>query len=451
MINSIIKILNLKEEDMDSIESISTINSEDFIITLKQKDHICPNCGSITNRVKDYSIRTLHHKIFIHFNSTIYYKSRRYFCSACNKSFMERNPFGNARRCVLPATVKKILEDLKPYNSTFSSVAKTYGISVSTVISLFDKHVQIPRKKFTSILCWDEFYFNRHAKYKYAFMIMDFNKKTILDIVESRHIDILSVYFYNIPIKERESVKYIIIDMYKNYADLAGIYFPKAIICIDPFHAVKQINSSLNSFRKRIMRKYQDDKKSINYKLLKYRYRILLKNYSELEIEKKNYDKILGYKITERDLLNIILSIDPKLKTAYLLKEKYITFNSSDPEDFISRESKNEELNSLIKEMLETGINEMKKCAETCNKWKNEILNSFIWIDGRRLSNGPIEGKNTYIKKIIGNANGFHNFERARNKFLYSQNLFDSFSLYEHKAPIKMSGKKRGKYKKRKK
>ncbi len=41
-------------------------------------------------------------------------------------------------------------------------------------------------KTLTHILCFDEFYFNRHAKKKYAFMIMDFSKKYIIDIVESR-------------------------------------------------------------------------------------------------------------------------------------------------------------------------------------------------------------------------------------------------------------------------
>nr|WP_307412265.1 hypothetical protein [Breznakia pachnodae] len=42
-----------------------------------------------------------------------------------------------------------------------------------------------------------------------------------------------------------------------------------------------------------------------------------------------------------------------------------------------------------------------------------EILNSYVWVGGRRISNGPIEGKNNYLKKIINNTNGLKNFQRA--------------------------------------
>ena len=100
--------------------------------------------------------------------------------------------------------------------------------------------------------------------------------------------------------------------------------------------------------------------------------------------------------------------------------------------------------------MLDSGIEEMKECAGTLRSWKEEILNSFVWIDERRLSNGPIEGKNTYIKKIISNANGFTNFERARNKFLYSQNLYETYSITEKKTKVKRKGAKRGTYRKHK-
>ena len=53
MFHSIINALNLKDEDIDSIDSISSFHNEDYLITLKVKDHICPQCGSITHSIKD--------------------------------------------------------------------------------------------------------------------------------------------------------------------------------------------------------------------------------------------------------------------------------------------------------------------------------------------------------------------------------------------------------------
>lgn len=98
--------------------------------------------------------------------------------------------------------------------------------------------------------------------------------------------------------------------------------------------------------------------------------------------------------------------------------------------------------------MVLSDIKYMVECANTLKNWKKEILNSFVWFNGRRLSNGPIEGKNSYIKKILSNANGLNNFERARNKFMYLQNLYERYSLIEHKHIIKRKGTKRGPYRK---
>lgn len=97
--------------------------------------------------------------------------------------------------------------------------------------------------------------------------------------------------------------------------------------------------------------------------------------------------------------------------------------------------------------MLESNIPEMQECAMALNNWKEELLNSFVSVHGRRLSNGPIEGKNTYIKKIISNANGMNNFTQARNKFIYSQNQYERHSISEHKTKVKRKGSKRGTFK----
>ena len=93
----IIKLLDLKEEDLDSIDSITQWNQADFLITLKTGDHVCPKCGAFTHYVKDYKIRKLKHKILINFDSTIFYNQRRYVCKNCNATFVENAPFTGNR------------------------------------------------------------------------------------------------------------------------------------------------------------------------------------------------------------------------------------------------------------------------------------------------------------------------------------------------------------------
>lgn len=42
------------------------------------------------------------------------------------------------------------------------------------------------------------------------------------------------------------------------------------------------------------------------------------------------------------------------------------------------------ELNSIIKQFRYSQIEEMKEVADTLNNWKEEILNSFVWVRNRR-------------------------------------------------------------------
>ena len=75
---------------------------------------------------------------------------------------------------------------------------------------------------------------------------------------------------------------------------------PKTIICIDSFRVLKKITVCLNSVRKRILRRYRD---SQEYKLLKYRYELLLKSGDKINDEKYFFDRTLGYTTSEAGVL----------------------------------------------------------------------------------------------------------------------------------------------------
>lgn len=444
-------MLNLDPDEVELIEPIPSNDSQfDYRITLKKKDHFCPRCGCLTHRVKDYSIHKIKAKIFNTGPTTILYKCRRYLCKECGKTFVEHTTLTGDKKKISQNTAASILKDLKPYNSTFSSVAREYGVSVSSVIDLFDKYVQIDPNTISEIMCWDEFYFSRHHKHKYAFIMLNFKNKAIINILESRKTQFLSDYFYRIPVDLRNKVKIIIIDMNSSYRDVAYTFFKNAKVCVDPFHVSQYINDSLNKIRRKVMARYAKDKRSQEYRLLKYRNKLLFKRSSDLEYVEPRYDPVMRYHITERELVRILLNIDPELKKAYELKEQYFDFNQVKEETYSGRAAKEKELNQLIMDCMNSNIRSMIKCGKTLNKWKTEILNSFIWIDGKRVSNGPVEGKNSYIKKILSNANGFVNFERERNKIMYSQNHYERYSIHEKKRIIKRKGEARGKYKKNK-
>lgn len=197
------------------------------------------------------------------------------------------------------------------------------------------------------------------------------------------------------------------------------------------------------------MRKYAQNKKSLEYRLLKHRYKILLKSGNDIDHEVFKYDKLLEHYVTENMILESLLSFDDELKQAYNAKEEYLIFDQVTKEE-ANNSDKRKEFNNVIKRFKHTQVEESISVAQTLSNWKEEILNSFIWINNRRISNGPVEGKNNYIKKILSNANGMTNFQRARNRILYSQNKYETYSMNEHKNKIKRTGNPRGAYKKTK-
>ena len=76
-----------------------------------------------------------------------------------------------------------------------------------------------------------------------------------------------------------------------------------------------------------------------------------------------------------------------------------------------------------------SSISEFQALASTLFNWKTEIVNSFSIYKDRRVSNGPIEGRNSLIKKILRLANGYSNFERFRNRVIYCLNRYSTHSF----------------------
>ena len=85
---------------------------------------------------------------------------------------------------------------------------------------------------------------------------------------------------------------------------------------------------------------------------------------------------------------------------------------------------------------------EILKLKNTLIKWSQEIVNSFTFINGRRITNGIMESRNGVTNEIKKNANGYKNFPRFRNRCLYCMNK-DTKPNYagSHKS-IRMKGKR---------
>lgn len=365
---------------------------------------------------------------------------QRYKCKNCNHAFYEKDTFSYPNESLSRETVFAILDLLKKANETFESVARSFHLSRQEVIHIFDKYVDyiapiiLPR-----IMSWDEKSVNKRMTNKpYIFIIVDFLKNKIYEILPNRHKDYLTSYFSKIPLEIRNQVEYITIDMWQSYLDLARIYFPKAKVAVDSFHVVKNISTALDTVRKQVMNKYNngadeiDDNHEYYYILKKYKY-ILLSEFDTLSDEKFYNKKLRGW-YDKHSIRKLMLSIDPKLNLAYELYSSYLEFNKTS-----SYEKAKAEIEELIDDFFYSDIKQFIEVAKTISHWKEYILNSFILVDSengthkRRLSNGPIEGINSQIEKIIVNGNGYTNFFRLRNRAIYSINKDVALKTYSKK------------------
>lgn len=111
------------------------------------------------------------------------------------------------------------------------------------------------------------------------------------------------------------------------FKPLLKTYFPNSTLLVDHFHVTKFVNDQLNNTRKRVMRKYASNKKSLEYRLLKHRYKLLLKSRNDIDLEIFKYDNILEHYATENIILEQLLNCDEELRQAYNAKEKYLIFD----------------------------------------------------------------------------------------------------------------------------
>lgn len=441
MPDSITSLIGLKDDDTEyCYEVIRKDNGKDHhLIYVRLINHggFCPSCHRFTKKIKEYRTKKIDHARFLNERCTIVYSARRFRCPACGKTFFEKDPFESQYQNISDKTVENTLRLLKDYNQTFASVARTVGITRTEVIKIFDEHVQIERKQLSECVGMDEFYFSRHAAHKYALFILSLNKGYVIDMRPNREKHRIISYFRSIPKEERDIVRYFSIDMNDNYRDAVNVCFPNALLCVDPFHVIKYLNKALDDVRLRVLRQYSDDKRSDEYYLLKYRKELLFRDvpYGEWNDVKHNHH--FRYRMSEKRMQEMILDIDPDLNKVWHLKERYMYFDSAE----MTMEERRERLDFLIDDFISSEIPEMTGFGLTLHNWRSGILNSFHTItkkitssDGSRktitarVTNGPVEGRNKYIKILLNLANGYTNFDRFRNRAMFVLNKRESWS-----------------------
>ena len=439
-ISSLANILSINSNEILEIEEVATIKEVRIIVKLKPKISNCLYCGTNKIEFKEWKTRLIKHALFLNKETIFVLKERRYRCLMCKKTFYEPNPFALKRSRLTHEMTYSILEKLRDFNITYKNVAKDLKISDTTVINVFDRYVNQKRRKLSRVISIDECYNKDQFNKPYSAIIFDFLDNKIIDIVEDRSKYNLGNYFSKINECERANVEYVVIDMWEPYLELSKLYFPNAIVAIDSFHVLQNIGRALDAVRRRIMRKYKNTQYSEEYYFLKKWNYVLFNDFPSYG------EKIKMYRtnewLNEHQIQKIIYGIHPDIKMAseYYLRYKRLNKISN-------KEMFEEYIDDFINDQSIINIPEMVPVIQMLSNWKEWILNSFIIVEGRRLSNGPIEGFNSNFKKLLCVENGAYSFLRFRNRLIYCYNKPNCFTPVSEIIPKRSRGK-RGKYKK---
>ena len=247
-------LLNIRKEAVEHLDPVNSNGAIIYHITLKRKLSECPYCG---NRITSYGHRKkkLKHPTLIGHNSTIIYCANRYRCKVCERIISEDNPFAFAGFNSTFGLLNEILRLLGNLNYTLDMIAKELHISPTMIKNYLDSYITIPYRPLPECLGIDELHYPQ-LSYKgssYLCVMVDNEKRLIYDVLGSRSKNYLDNWLYSFTREEKDRVKYVTIDMWEPYKDLAYKHFRNCIVAVDPFHVIEHLCRDFDNVRIRIM------------------------------------------------------------------------------------------------------------------------------------------------------------------------------------------------------
>ena len=357
-------------------------------IELPRRRHVCPCCGTETDQIHDYRMQKIRDISSFGKNVYLHLRKRRYVCNCCGKRFYEENSFLPRYHRMTSRKNARIIEDFRDTVSA-SYIAKKHNISVSTALRYFNL-VAYSCKKLPEVLSIDEFKGDADGE-KYQTILTDPNNRKIMDILPNRKKSDLIRYFRQF--KNRNEVKYFIMDMNPHFREVAEICFPKATIVIDRYHVTRQVIWALERVRKEVQKHLSGEWR----RFCKHSKALLNKPPQKLSDE-------------ERQKLRIILGLSTRLEQAYYLKNDFL-FLMHSPNSEVAEEL----LSDWIVSAENAHLPEFYECTRAIHNWSKYILNSF----DVPYTNGYTEGCNNKTKVLKRVCYGVRNFARFRSRILH--------------------------------
>lgn len=201
----------------------------------------------------------------------------RYRCKTCGRTFLEHLQGIDERRNVTSRLLSYI--EKKSLNHSFLSIAKEVGLTEGTVRNIFHDYLDRLEARFIpdtpKVISFDEITIVKKPRY----LVCNFEKKSILAMLENTSKATAKKYLGNLPNKEQ--VQTVIMGIDTTCRDLVRAYLPDAQIVVNP---IKIINTMLRKLEQ-LRLSTRKNLSAKDLRILAHDRRIILKRHDELNDE----------------------------------------------------------------------------------------------------------------------------------------------------------------------
>ena len=298
-----------------------------------------------------------------------------------------------------------------------ASIAAQYNVSTNTIsrrIKLLGQGTQPAFNGLPTMLCIDEF---RSTDKQMSFIAVDAQTHDIITILPGRkNADIKDFFLNHYSKRHRDRVTRVVMDFNSQYQPAIRTLFPHAKLVADNFHLVQMALRSLNQTRVQLMKRFNPQ--SREYRVLKYYWRLYLKDYDGLEKRKSQWFVYIKNRMTQEQLVVAGLNLDQQFRQTYQAAHALVkAFQKRDYRSFKAALGHVENVSPQLMTNIKSFI-------------KNRQLIKNMTTG--RLSNGPVEGVNRKIKQIKRTAYGYKNWQN----FIYRIQIEFKIKI-EKKNPIR--------------
>ena len=398
------ELIGIKDQNI----KISLVFETDTHIEIQAKlDYPSPSCPQCQGKMIKYDFQKNSKIPLLEQAGTptlLRLKKRRFQCKSCRRvtvaetSIVEKN-------CQISNLVRQKVTQLLTEKVSLTDIARRLRVSTSTVYRKLDQFtLKEHYDKLPAIMSWDEFGFK---KGELAFVAQNYETNELITILDNRRQTTIRNYFLKYPLKVRQQVQFITMDMSGAYIPLARRLFPNAKIVLDRFHIIQHLGRAFLKTRIAIMNQF--DKRSLSYRALKNHWRLFQKDSRKLSLN-SFYSKTFRQTLAPHEVVEKTLVFSKELTDYYTLYQLLL---------FHFQEKRVDEFFELIEENRSKVNHYFQTVFRTFLRHKQYIQNALE----TDYSNAKLEATNKLIKDIKRLGFGFRNFINFKKRVFITLNM----------------------------